>query len=396
MQWRPKGSRINTTEPTPFAHTSIITKSNPFDGPPHLIEGARTVILGGKANKKTGRLTVKKNKGRFQNANIFLNAADDLTDLRILQRQYSSTRTPRELLSRFINHGDAVQSLHCGYRDLRLVRDILQMRCQILGRKWDFDGVIDHAEVLLDLENVLKQEPRANPTDAATMISIAHGYKGVALSMKKSWDTAYPCLSKSYNMHHESLHSEHASSSKCRRTRLDQYREEEAAAIEHALVTCCRNMGREPPIPPFTCFPRTAHLFDTGGTAVSNDDLVISRNSLLFCEFGNGTTEVVVEEKIDGANLGFSLSATGEILAQNRSHYVSEGDHRQFGRLKSWINEHRSSLTTVLTPPDYIQRAAGQGLILFGMLPVLVSLKRFLPFATRSSQCYFVALCNCR
>ena len=32
----------------------------------------------------------------------------------------------------------------------------------------------------------------------------------------------------------------------------------------------------------------------------------------------------------DGANLGLSLSADCELLAQNRSHYVSPSDHAQF------------------------------------------------------------------
>mmetsp|Transcript_25856 Transcript_25856/g.71016 ORF Transcript_25856/g.71016 Transcript_25856/m.71016 type:complete len:85 (-) Transcript_25856:1327-1581(-) len=77
--------------------------------------------------------------------------------------------------------------------------------------------------------------------------------------------------------------------------------------------------------------------------------------------------EVIFEEKVDGTNLGLSLSATQEILAQNRSHYTSGGEHHQYGPLKQWICEHHSSLKKILTTPDHEQRAASEGLTLFGM-----------------------------
>ena len=93
----------------------------------------------------------------------------------------------------------------------------------------------------------------------------------------------------------------------------------------------------------------------------------ISGKSSLFREFGNGASTVIVEEKIDGANLGFSLSVTGQIQAQNRSHFVTQAEHRQFGQLTLWIHEHRSVLVRILSSPsDHDQRAARQGWILFG------------------------------
>ena len=48
---------------------------------------------------------------------------------------------------------------------------------------------------------------------------------------------------------------------------------------------------------PLTSFPHTLYLFDAGGTAVSNDDLVISGDSSLFREFGNGVTDVISSKK---------------------------------------------------------------------------------------------------
>lgn len=258
-------------------------------------------------------------------------------------------------------------SLSSRRHDFKLVCDYLHMRCQILGRKSDFDGVIDYAEMLLDLDNRFKQELLTNQTGYTIFASTALGYKGVALSMKKSWNAAYPCLLKSYQLYHESVHPERKSLiAKNDTTRLGRHLKEEAVAIERTLETCCTKIGREPPVPVLSCFPRTAHLLNTGGTAVSSDDLILSGDSSFCHEFGNGTTEAIVEEKIDGANLGFSLSVSGKILVQNRSHYISGGDHRQFGPLKQWICEHLSSLKKILTTTHHEQRAASQGLILFG------------------------------
>ena len=58
-------------------------------------------------------------------------------------------------------------------------------------------------------------------------------------------------------------------------------------------------------------FPRTHHLLNTGGTAVTRDDLVLEPNDL--SAFVGSGREVIAEEKIDGANLGFSLSKNFEV-----------------------------------------------------------------------------------
>ena len=69
-------------------------------------------------------------------------------------------------------------------------------------------------------------------------------------------------------------------------------------------------------MPHFVKFPRTHHLLDTGGAAVTRDDLVC--DAAAVARFCNGTTRVCVQEKVDGANLGFSLDDTWTIRAQNR------------------------------------------------------------------------------
>jgi len=46
---------------------------------------------------------------------------------------------------------------------------------------------------------------------------------------------------------------------------------------------------------------------------------------------------VVVEEKLDGANLGFSLDARGQVQAQNRGQYLQPPFAGQFARLPDWL-----------------------------------------------------------
>lgn len=89
---------------------------------------------------------------------------------------------------------------------------------------------------------------------------------------------------------------------------------------------------------PIIKFPRTPHLIDLGAT--TSDDLVAPVEEL--------TGRLVVEEKIDGANMGFSLDWHGSIICQNRSHYVSSSEHSQFKPLDAWIDFHREALFKIL------------------------------------------------
>jgi ATP-dependent RNA circularization protein (DNA/RNA ligase family) len=58
----------------------------------------------------------------------------------------------------------------------------------------------------------------------------------------------------------------------------------------------------------------------------------------------------VVEEKLDGANLGLSLAPDGRLRAQNRGQYLYEPHAGQFARLPAWLAQHESRLREVLTP----------------------------------------------
>lgn len=93
----------------------------------------------------------------------------------------------------------------------------------------------------------------------------------------------------------------------------------------------------------FYKFPTTCHLLDLGVTLARSDKLLSSQNAQLFFE-----SPVHVEEKVDGANIGFSLSSEGKIRAQNRGSYIDHTTHKQFQPLRQWIQDHENSLFELL------------------------------------------------
>lgn len=55
------------------------------------------------------------------------------------------------------------------------------------------------------------------------------------------------------------------------------------------------------------------------------------------------THEVIVEEKVDGANLGFSFDTQGNIRAQNRGAYLPLPASGQWKKLSEWLALHTDS-----------------------------------------------------
>ena len=105
----------------------------------------------------------------------------------------------------------------------------------------------------------------------------------------------------------------------------------------------------------FFRFPHTPHIAWLG-EGVPRDDKVFSRTeaaALLGCE-------VAIEEKLDGANLGFSLSPDGDLQAQNRGQYLYTPHAGQFARLPDWLAVHGDTLHAVLA------LHADAGMMLFG------------------------------
>ena len=101
-----------------------------------------------------------------------------------------------------------------------------------------------------------------------------------------------------------------------------------------------------PPLSLFK-FPRTAHLLNLG--AATEDDIVQPTSSAFSASSFTPESQVVITEKIDGANLGISLdSSGGRILIQNRAHWVNSKTHFQFKKLDIWVENHREGLIRIL------------------------------------------------
>lgn len=94
----------------------------------------------------------------------------------------------------------------------------------------------------------------------------------------------------------------------------------------------------------FFRFPHTPHLAWLGEDR-PRDDKLLSADEAEALLAG----EVVVEEKVDGANLGFSTSEDGELRVQNRGSYLDcDHAHPQFRPLWPWMKARESALVGAL------------------------------------------------
>jgi hypothetical protein len=101
----------------------------------------------------------------------------------------------------------------------------------------------------------------------------------------------------------------------------------------------------------FFRYPHTPHLLWLGPGSPRDDKVLSPAEAARFFD-----SDVVVEEKVDGANLGLSVDASGVLRAQNRGAYIGSNSHLQFKPLRRWMDEHRLTLLDAL----------GRDLILFG------------------------------
>lgn len=102
----------------------------------------------------------------------------------------------------------------------------------------------------------------------------------------------------------------------------------------------------------FHKFPHTPHLLWLGDGSPREDKLMPNGEAEAFLR-----QEVVVEEKVDGANLGLSVGADGRIRAQSRGNYLAPGhSHAQWKPLWPWLACREERLVDAL----------GQELMLFG------------------------------
>lgn len=96
----------------------------------------------------------------------------------------------------------------------------------------------------------------------------------------------------------------------------------------------------------FFRFPHTPHLAWLG-EGQPRDDKVLAPHEVreLLAH------ELVVEEKVDGANLGFSVDEQGTLRVQNRGSYLTlEHCHAQFKPLRRWLQPRADALAEALFP----------------------------------------------
>lgn len=99
----------------------------------------------------------------------------------------------------------------------------------------------------------------------------------------------------------------------------------------------------------FVRFPRTPHLVVLGSLEVRDDKVLPPEAANAFLN-----EDIVVEEKVDGENLGLSV-VDGHVVAQSRGSYVESGG-ASFRGLASWIGPRASRIASEI----------GEDLILFG------------------------------
>lgn len=77
-------------------------------------------------------------------------------------------------------------------------------------------------------------------------------------------------------------------------------------------------------------FPRTPHLFGSTGT---DDDRYLSADA---SHHFLSDHSLIVEEKLDGANVGIHFHSDGEFILQAKELRITDGMHRQYELFRHW------------------------------------------------------------
>jgi hypothetical protein len=93
----------------------------------------------------------------------------------------------------------------------------------------------------------------------------------------------------------------------------------------------------------FIKYPRTPHLFGSKGT---DDDKHLGRKE---SEAFIANPSLIVEEKIDGTNVGIHFNSRGRMVLQCRGHEITEGMHPQYDLFKQWTSVKRPALEAMLS-----------------------------------------------
>jgi hypothetical protein len=92
----------------------------------------------------------------------------------------------------------------------------------------------------------------------------------------------------------------------------------------------------------FIKYPRTPHLFGSRGT--DDDKHLGPRESAVFL----ADPSLVVEEKLDGTNVGIHFTTAGRLVLQCRGHEITAGMHPQYDLFKQWTMGKRPLLEAML------------------------------------------------
>ncbi len=98
-------------------------------------------------------------------------------------------------------------------------------------------------------------------------------------------------------------------------------------------------------------YPRTPHLYWLSERPARDDRVLSDVEAREFL-----STEILIEEKVDGANLGISVTDEGALQVQNRGSFLEKPVAPQFRPLGAWLAERESALVALL----------GRGLTIFG------------------------------
>jgi len=92
----------------------------------------------------------------------------------------------------------------------------------------------------------------------------------------------------------------------------------------------------------FVKYPRTPHLF--GSTGTTDDRFLSERESLEFLAHD----ALIVEEKLDGTNVGVHFSADNSLVLQCRGHLITAGMHPQYDLFKQWATAKQHTFAALL------------------------------------------------
>lgn len=92
----------------------------------------------------------------------------------------------------------------------------------------------------------------------------------------------------------------------------------------------------------FIKYPRTPHLFGSKGT--SDDKHLDFAESMRFIS----DPSLIVEEKLDGTNVGIHFDGKGDMILQCRGHLINEGMHPQYDLFKQWAATKKYDFKKVL------------------------------------------------